>query len=59
LSTEFGNHFVVDDTDQNSRKYSQGKKIAGKSIHVEAYQDYISFIGTEKGINIYQKGKID
>jgi hypothetical protein len=59
LSAEFGNVFVVDDTKSFKIVETITKdKIAGKTIlFLEAYKDYI-FIGTEKGINIYQNGHV-
>ncbi|UQD56890.1 histidine kinase [Flavobacterium sp. K5-23] len=59
LSAEFGGVFVVDDRKSFKILETIHKdKIVGKSIlFLEAYEDYI-FIGTEKGINIYHKGKI-
>lgn len=59
LSAEFGNVFVVDDTKSFKIVETITKdKIAGKTIlFLEAYKDYL-FIGTEKGINIYQNGQV-
>lgn len=59
LAAEFGDVFVINDKKsfkvvQTISKY----KIAGNTIlFLEAYKDYI-LIGTEKGINIYQNGKV-
>ncbi|EIA07733.1 histidine kinase [Flavobacterium frigoris] len=59
LSAEFGNVFVVDDTKSFKIVETIAKdKIIGKTIlFLESYKDYI-FIGTEKGINIYQNGQV-
>lgn len=59
LAAEFGDVYVIDDTNKfqiitKIPKY----RIIGNSINfLEAYQDYI-LIGTEKGVNVYQNGKI-
>lgn len=58
LAAEFGDVFVVDDRKSFKIVETIPKdKIIGKTIlFLEAYKDYI-FIGTEKGINIYQNGQ--
>jgi ligand-binding sensor domain-containing protein len=57
LAAEFGNVFVVDDTQSfKILKMIAKKEIVGNTIlFLEAYKDYI-LIGTEKGINIYKDG---
>ncbi|PKH67795.1 histidine kinase [Flavobacterium sp. ALD4] len=59
LASEFGDVFVVDDTKLfKIVKVIPKDQLAGKTIlFLEAYKNYI-FIGTEKGINIYQNGKV-
>jgi hypothetical protein len=57
LAAEFGNVFVVDDTQSfKILKTISKKEIVGNTIlFLEAYKDYI-LIGTEKGINLYKDG---
>ncbi|CAM3086274.1 sensor histidine kinase [Flavobacterium frigoris] len=57
LAAEFGNVFIVDDRAAFKVLDTIKKEdLIGKTIlFLEAYKDYI-FIGTEKGINIYQNG---
>lgn len=58
LAAEFGNVFVVEDNKRfkivNTIKKEQF--IGNTILFLEAYKDYI-FIGTERGITIYQNGK--
>lgn len=59
LASEFGNVFVVDDSDKFKIVTTIPKNvITGNTINfLEAFKECI-LIGTEKGINIYQNGKI-
>ena len=59
LATEFGNVFIVDDTKSfKILKTISKKQLIGNTIlFLEAYKDCI-LIGTEKGMNVYQNGKI-
>jgi len=59
LASEFGDVFIVDDKKSfKILKTIPKDKIEGNTISfLEAYKDYV-IIGTEKGINIYQNGKI-
>ena len=59
LAAEFGDVFIVDDTKSfKILKTISKKQLVGNTIlFLEAYKDCI-LIGTEKGMNIYQNGKI-
>ncbi|MET0760638.1 MAG: histidine kinase [Flavobacterium sp.] len=59
LSAEFGNVFIIDDSNSfKVLKTISKKEIVGNTIlFLEAYKDFI-LIGTEKGINLYKNGKI-
>lgn len=59
LAAEFGNVFIVDDTKKFKvlKTISKNEIVGNTILFLEAYKDYI-FIGTERGLNIYQNGKI-
>ena len=59
LATEFGDILIVDDTKKfKILKTISKKQLIGNTIlFLEAYKDCV-LIGTEKGMNIYQNGKI-
>lgn len=59
LAAEFGNVFVIDDSDSfKILKTIYKNEIVGSSIlFLEAYKDFI-LIGTEKGINVYRNGVV-
>lgn len=59
IANSFGDVFIID-TSKNFKiinKIDRKEFIGNSILFLECYKDYI-FIGTEKGLNIYQKGKI-